>query len=237
MSLQARLASAGAFGCLVVAGVALIAGPGLEAGPMYPWKATSVFAAIMFMARAFLREHPFERLGPGNRVTSVRAMLVALTAGLTGEPTTPLVAATAVALALAAALLDGLDGWLARHSRMASTFGARFDVETDALLIMALSVLVWVHDKAGVWVLACGLMRYAFVAAGWLAPWMAGPLEPTLRGRTVAVLQVVGLSIALAPIVAPPASTLTASAMLATLTWSFALDVGRLWRQQSTLRL
>ena len=156
-------------------------------------------------------------------------MLVALTAGLIGEPASHRLAATAVAIAVTAVLLDGVDGWLARRSRMASEFGGRFDMETDALLIMALSVLVWRHDKAGVWVLGCGLMRYAFVAAGWLLPWMAGPLTPTRRGKTVAVAQVVGLTFALLPIVPPAISRLAAAATLAALTWSFAVDVRRLW--------
>ena len=76
-------------------------------------------------------------------------------------------------------------------------------------------------------------MRYGFVAARLLLPWMACPLAPTLRGREVAVAYIVGLSVALAPIVPAPLSAFAAAAMLTTLTWSFAVDVGRLWRQQT----
>ena len=39
--------------------------------------------------------------------------------------------------------LDGVDGWLARRSGIASAFGARFDMEIDALLILVLAVLAW----------------------------------------------------------------------------------------------
>jgi phosphatidylglycerophosphate synthase len=230
--LHTRLVGAGALGCLTVAGAGIVARSWLPAGALYPWKAAALFAAMTAIALAFAGEHPFSRLGPANRVTIIRAMLVALTAGLTGEPETPRVAATAVAMAATAALLDGIDGWLARRSMMASAFGARADMETDALLIMALSVLVWRHDKAGAWVLACGLMRYAFVAAGWLLPWLAGPLAPTRRGQTVAVAQVVGLCIALLPTLPPPISANAAAATLAALTWSFAIDVRRLWQQR-----
>ena len=49
------------------------------------------------------------------------------------------------------------------RSNEASSFGARFDMETDALLILVLAALVWQHGKAGPWILAAGLMRYAFV--------------------------------------------------------------------------
>jgi phosphatidylglycerophosphate synthase len=115
---------------------------------------------------------------------------------------------------------------------MASSFGARFDMETDALLIMTLSVLVWQHEKAGVWVLLGGLMRYGFVAAGWIAPWMARPLSATRRGRVIAVSHTVGLIVALAPIIPMPFSAVAAALTLAALSWSFALDVRRLWRKE-----
>jgi phosphatidylglycerophosphate synthase len=166
-----------------------------------------------------------DKLGPANGVTALRAVLVALTAGLVAVPTMAGVLWSAVGLATVAALLDGVDGWLARRTHTTSAFGARFDMETDAALILVLSVLVWQHDKAGAWVLLCGLMRYGFVTAGWVVPWLARPLRSTWRGKTVAVGQVVGLNVALAPIVPPPFSTIVAAVTLAALAWSFAVDV------------
>ena len=114
-------------------------------------------------------------------MTTFRALLVSLVAGLIGEPARPLLAASVAFLATA---LDGLDGWIARRSKMASPFGARFDVEVDALLIQALAILVWRYDKAGAWVLMSGLLRYLFVIAGWLLPWMSAPLAPTIRSKS-----------------------------------------------------
>ena len=122
-----------------------------------------------------------------------------------------------------------MDGWLARRTRLHSPFGARFDMEIDALLTLALSLLVWRFDKAGVWVLACGLMRYAFVAARSVWPWLGRPLSSTRRGKTVAVLQFVGLGLALLPVIGRSASRVIAASTLAALAWSFAVDVGRLW--------
>ena len=54
-----------------------------------------------------------------------------------------------------------------------SAFGARFDMEVDALLILVLSAGVWWFDKAGAWVWLSGLLRYAFIAAGWGLPQVA----------------------------------------------------------------
>jgi phosphatidylglycerophosphate synthase len=128
-------------------------------------------------------------------------------------------------------VLDGLDGSLARFTRMPSAYGARFDMETDAAFILVLSALVWRHEKAGAWVLWCGLMRYGFVAAGWMLPWLAAPLRATRRGRIVALGQLLGLGVALAPVVPWPASAAVAGVTLAVLAWSFAIDVAWLWRQ------
>ena len=221
-----------AAGALVVVGLATAATPVLHASDRYVVAATGVFLAIMAIAARHVRaHHPFAHFGPANHVTTGRAALVALVAPLVGEPASAAIAAAAVGVAVICVLLDGLDGRLARQSRLASAFGGRFDMEIDAFLILLLSLLVWQHGKAGAWVLGCGLMRYAFVAAGSVVGWVAQPLRPTLRGRTVAVLQVVGLALALLPAVRVPASTAIAAATLAALVWSFAVDVAWLARQ------
>jgi len=179
-------------------------------------------------------QHPYPRFGSANAVTAIRAILAALVAGLIGQPAAPALAWFAIGITVFAAMLDGLDGWLARRTRMTSEFGARLDMETDALLILVLSVLVWQHGKAGVWVLLCGLMRYGFVAAGWLLPWLARPLRSTSRGKTVAVGQLFGLGVALAPTVPAPHAASVAALTLAALVWSFSIDVRWLSRQGRT---
>ena len=200
--------------------------------PLQPLVALAVFlGAAALVARGAAAHHPFPRFGPANWVTTLRLALTAAVAGLVVGPFTATTAWIAIALTTAAGLLDTVDGRLARRSGLSSTFGARFDMETDALLILLLSVLAWLHGKAGEWVLLCGLMRYALVAAGWLWPWLGGPLRSTTRGKAVAALQLVGLGVALGPIVAVPISTGVAGATLPALTWSFALDVAWLARQ------
>jgi len=204
---------------------------------LYPLKAVVLFAIVMAIARRFRQsDHPFARFGPANQVTTARAALVALAAGTLGEPAGSPSAALATGAATLAAILDGVDGWLARRTKMASAFGARFDMEVDALLILVLAALAWQYGKAGPWVLLSGLFRYAFVAAGWVWPWMNEPLPPSRRRQLICVVQVVGLIVTIAPFVAPPASGAAAAGALAALTWSFLVDTLWLWRRATPAR-
>ena len=231
-----KVARAIAFGLVGTAGMALLVRARIDAGVAYPLAAAAIFAVMMVSVIAVAgTRHPYPRFGPANYVTTIRAMLVALVAASIGHPVTPDVLWAVIGLTALMAAMDGLDGWLARRTRMASEFGARFDMETDAVLILVLSILVWQHGKAGAWVLLCGLMRYAFLAAGWLQPWLAQPLRSTRRGKTVAVGQLLGLSVALAPIVSMPLSTIAAAVTLAVLAWSFAIDVRWLSRQHRSM--
>ena len=196
----------------------------------YPVKAGVLFAAIMTIAAATRHaHHPFPRFGPANQITTVRALLVAMAAGFIGELGSSSAANAVVGLGAGAAALDGVDGWLARRTKMTSGFGARFDMEVDALLIQVLAILAWQHEKAGAWVLASGLLRYAFVAAGWLWRWMRSPLPPSIRRKAICGIQIVALLVTLAPSVTPPTSVVVAAAGLAILSYSFLIDTIWLW--------
>jgi phosphatidylglycerophosphate synthase len=144
--------------------------------------------------------------------------------GLLGE-SGPWLAWAAFAIAALALLLDGVDGWLARRGGWCSTFGARFDMETDALLVLLMAALVWQFDKAGAWVLLAGAMRYLFVAAGLVLPWMRRPLPDSYRRKTVCVIQILTLLVALSPVVTAPLSGMVVATGLALLAGSFLADV------------
>ena len=232
--LRSRALRAAGLGGVTTAALALAVQSWLDAAPVQPLLACAVFAAIMGGALGTIRDHhPHPIFGPANYITMLRALLAALAASLLTEPAGAAVAWVLVMAAATIAVLDGVDGWLARRTQLSSPFGARFDMETDAFSMLVFSVLVWHHEKAGLWVIAIGLMRYAFVAAGWVLPWLAGPLRSTWRGKAVAIAQVVGLGIALLPIVPVRVSTLACAAALALLVWSFAIDVGYLWRHRA----
>jgi len=212
-------------------GLAAAARTGLPVGALYAVKAPLAFAVMMLLSLGYLQQHhPFARFGSANQITTVRALLVALVVCLIGEPRVPAIAASAAAASLAVALLDGVDGWLARRYGIASDFGARFDMEIDALLILALSLLVWRFGKAGAWVVASGALRYAFVATGLRWSWLRAPLPPSRRRQTICVVQIAALTLAIVPAVAPTVSTPLAAAALAALVWSFLVDTIWLWR-------
>jgi phosphatidylglycerophosphate synthase len=154
--------------------------------------------------------------------------------GLVGEPG-PWPQTLAAIGSVMTMLLDGVDGYLARRNKMESTFGARFDMETDAILILALSLLTWQHGKAGVWILLAGLLRYLFVAATWIVPRMQRPLPSSRRRQVVCVVQIVGLSLVVLPRISPPASVWISGLLLALLVWSFAVDIIWLCRSRSRL--
>jgi phosphatidylglycerophosphate synthase len=204
---------------------------------IYPVKAVGAFGVVLFLALGHVsRRHPFDRFGSANQITTVRAAIVALLVALVGEIPGVSLAFFVVLTSTVTAMLDGVDGWVARRQGTASPFGARFDVEIDAALIQVLAVLVWVFGKAGIWILAAGLLRYAFVAAGWLIPWMRAPLPPSRRGRAICLLQIVALIVAMLPAVPPAAGRLIAAAGLLALGYSFAVDTLWLWRQSPSLR-
>jgi phosphatidylglycerophosphate synthase len=221
-------------GLLLILGYAPIVASETMSGADYIRRSVLFFAiaALVVFSRVTVR-HPFPRFGAANVVTTVRVAIGAGIAGLIGEPPSDRIAWLLVAAVGTVAALDGLDGWLARRSGYTSAFGARFDMETDAALILIVSVLVWQHGKAGAWVVLCGLMRYGFVAAGRVVPWMAGPLRSTIRGKSAAVAQFVGLAIALLPVVPVPYSAVVAAITLGILIWSFAVDIAWLRRQSA----
>ncbi len=191
--------------------------------------------ALISSGLAFLRRRLAAPFGWASQVTLARSGLVALLTGALLDPALYQELAWWLSgLALVALILDGVDGWLARSLNEISDFGGRFDMEVDAALILVLCLGLVVADKAGVWVLAIGLMRYAFVAAAWSQSWLAAPLPPSFRRKLVCVWQVAALMICLTPIVSPALAAPILASALVLLTWSFSVDLAWL-RRQATL--
>jgi phosphatidylglycerophosphate synthase len=123
--------------------------------------------------------------------------------------------------------LDAVDGKVARRTGTVSPVGARFDMEVDAFLVLVLSVHV--AGIVGPWALAMGGMRYAFVAAGRLLPWLRGPVPPSYFAKTVAAVQGVVLVVAASGLLPEPVTVALVAVALTLLVWSFARTVWQLW--------
>ena len=195
----------------------------------------AAFAVATLIAAALLRaRYPHRSVGLCNAVTHLRLTLAAPLAawliapgGLSGDPAAGW---AVVALAGASLALDGADGWLARREGLVSRFGARFDVEVDAALALALAALAWRSEIAGGWVLALGAPRYLFVAAGMVAPRLRGSLPERGSRKAVCALQISALIALLCPVVPTAASQPFAALAAAALAASFAADLRWLWR-------
>ena len=161
-------------------------------GPIYALKAAAVPVLVILAASV---ESSSYVPSQANRVTLFRAVLVGLMAGWLGEPEMPSWLALLGAVAL---LLDGVDGLVARRSSTSSVFGARLDMELDALTTAVLCMLVWQADKAGAWVMLGGALRYLWVLAGLALPWLTASLDDFTPRKVICVVEVGVLVAALA---------------------------------------
>jgi phosphatidylglycerophosphate synthase len=202
--------------------VALLGGLSVTVGVgVAGWAAgVAVSGATALLLGRGLRRSGTPSLGPANAVTYGRSLLVAGVTALavSGRPAAVIVVLTAVALAL-----DGVDGAVARRTASASPLGARFDMEVDAFLLLALCVVL--ARTAGPWVLVIGLLRYAFVAGGALLPWLTAPLPPRYARKVVAAAQGVVLVTAVSGVLPSGVTVVALSGALAALCWSFGRDV------------
>lgn len=198
------------------------------------WVAGLAFGLVLCAALLLgMRRTGMDAFGPANWVTLSRATLVGCVTALIADsfereiPVGVLVALVAVNV-----VLDALDGRVARSTGTASGFGARFDLELDVFLNLALSV--YVARSVGVWVLAIETIRYAYVAAGWLLPWMRLPAPRRSWKRIVQGSLVVVFTVAAADVLPTPMTI--GSLVLALVLYSEVVcrDIVWLWRRHLT---
>ncbi len=201
------------------------------------WTALGLYAGLALLVLAFAPPSlPRPGIGSANRVTLGRACLAVPVAALAFQagPLSDLAHWWIVVLSTVVLVLDGVDGRVARATDTRTGFGARFDMELDAALILALSVIVWTSGRAGSWVLLIGLMRYGFVAAGWVWPILKAELPESFRRKTACVVQGVVLLVALGPVIPDELAVVAVAVGLAVLVYSFAVDVAWLVRNGRT---
>jgi phosphatidylglycerophosphate synthase len=217
-----------------VAQVAVLALLGASVGlGVAGWVTGAVYTVATWALLSLALNRPeVRRWGPADSITLIRATLVGgVTALVADSLFGPVPVAALVSLAAVALALDAVDGQVARRTGTVSRLGARFDMETDSVLVLVLGV--YVAQSLGWWAVAIGLFRYAFGVAGWVLPWLRAPLAPRLWRKVVAALQGIVLVVASAGLLPAWAATLLVGAALAVLSVSFGWDVRTLWRARA----
>jgi phosphatidylglycerophosphate synthase len=152
----------------------------------------AVQAARIVVARG--RWTPAGGFGVANTITLLRLLgVAALAPALLLVPRLAFVAGVLVLFAL-----DSADGYIARARHESSPFGAAFDMESDALSIMILSLLLWQHGLCGAWVLVAGLWRYVYGAIVAILPSLSAAPRSQLA-RVIFVVAALSLTLAFLP--------------------------------------
>ncbi len=206
---------------------ALAIAPGLGVAAVLAGAAVAV--ATWLLVELGMRRAGLDTLGAGNSVTLSRAALTAVLTALVVQSWSlavprPLV----VVIASVALATDMVDGRLARMQGRVSRFGAAFDMETDAFLILVLSV--YAVPLAGPPVLLIGLARYLLAAGAAVWPWLASPTPPRIWAKVVAAVQGIVLTVVAADLLPRDVGRNVALASLALLVESFGHQVVVLWR-------
>jgi phosphatidylglycerophosphate synthase len=185
-------------------------------------------AATALLATARMRSDQPAIL-PADWVTLARMILIAGVAGLVADSFSRPVSITAlVTLSTVALVLDAVDGQVARRTGTATPLGGRLDGEVDAFLILLLSIFV--SQTYGSWVLAIGAIRYAFLLAGWLMPWLAAPLPYIYWRKVVAAVQGIVLTVAASGVLSHLIGLIAVGAAALLLAESFGRDIIWLYR-------
>jgi phosphatidylglycerophosphate synthase len=166
------------------------------------WLSASTAAFCFLVLAALIARHSRARsFGVADVVTLSRGLGVCFLAGLAlqalADGLPPHGVLIMIIMGTLCLMLDGVDGLVARARGESSAFGARFDVETDAAMLIVLSVAVAALGIAGWWVLAIGAIRYGYVAMSLVVPALRTPLPYRYSAKVIAVVQAVALLAAL----------------------------------------
>jgi len=222
-------AAGGAVLLVLASLVSPFSAPGWAAGLVY------LLISTALLSRGLARRGAV-RFGAANAVTATRSMLIGVvTATVVTSLSQPISAPFLVGLVIPTLALDAVDGWVARRTGSASPLGARFDMEADAFLLLVLCT----YDVSivGPWILAIGLMRYAYVAAGWLLPWLAAPVPFRYWRKVVTAVCGIALTAIATGVLPSPVDVLAGAIALGLLIESFGRDVIWLARMNSQARV
>lgn len=147
----------------------------------------------------------YRTLGGGTRITLLRGLLIAATAGFlttTGMETRPALLFLPALFYTAAALGDAFDGYVARRQHHTTQLGAELDTALDALGLLVAPLLAVLHGKLHASYLLVSIAYYLF---RWGIHWRQRhdravyPLPPSSVRHHLAGLQMALVATALWP--------------------------------------
>lgn len=185
----------------------------------------------------------YPALGWANRMTLGRGWLIAATGGFVLVPdvlvTHPSVLWIAAALYSIAAILDRVDGFIARRSQQTTQLGARLDTVFDALGLLVAPLLALQQGKIHASYLLVSVAYYLFVLGIKIREknrQPVYPLPPSLLRRSLAGFQMGYVAIVLWPPFKAEVTVLAGSGFMVPLLIGFLVDwlvvSGRLKPQQ-----
>ncbi|MGZ4958225.1 MAG: CDP-alcohol phosphatidyltransferase family protein [Methylomonas sp.] len=199
----------------------------LQAGLL--WGFVCWFAQRRLDLNRAMAEAPlYINLGWGNRLTILRGGLIALTGGfLFQKPDAAFNVLAPAVLYSIAAVLDRLDGFVARRNRQASLLGNELDISFDALGLLVAPVLAIGYDKLH-W--SYLLLSTAYYFYEWALHYRRNrglpvyelPANP-LR-RTLAGFQMGFIAVALWPLLDPRLTTIAGIAFMLPVLFGFVVD-------------
>ncbi len=169
-------------------------------------------------------------LGLATGLTLARAWMVsALTGFVLVPPRAGLLAWMPAVLYTTAALMDLVDGYVARRLRQESAVGGRLDVITDALGLLVGPLAAIALGRLPPWYLLVGAAYYLFHLGLWLRrrrgiPVYLERLKPNLYTRMYAGYQMGLVATTLFPVLGPPGTTVAATLFMVPNLFLFARD-------------
>ncbi|MEX2468755.1 MAG: CDP-alcohol phosphatidyltransferase family protein [Pseudohongiellaceae bacterium] len=236
-------------------GVVGLAGGALLLGMVWQWPAALqwLLQAALLWAFIYWQTHRrlplncpepgaplYADLGWANRLTLLRAWLIAAVGGFLFQPWPdgPLLSWLPGMIYFIAALLDRVDGYVARRTQHGSLLGNDLDMLSDALGLAVASLLAFGYGQVHWSYLLLGIAFYAF-QGGVLWRQRQGlplyPLPPSRHRRAWAGFQMGFLVVALWPLVYPPVTEVAGFAFMLPALIGFIVDwlvvSGRIDRQ------
>jgi len=184
----------------------------------------------LHLNRSTVDDRYYTTLGHGNRITLLRGLFIAATAGFLTNihaEVQPWLFYIPAALYMMAALGDGLDGYMARRQQQTTWLGVELDNALDAFGLLIAPLLAVLYGKLHVSYLLVSIAYYLFK---WGIHWRQShgqpvyPLPPSLLRRYLAGLQMALVAIALWPPLPAGMTSVVGIALMIPLLLGFCRD-------------